>query len=74
MGSSTQEWGNKLGACMDEAEKARKWKRACSLRADGAERRHANGRGHALCVQMEPKESTQEDESASAACIPSENE
>lgn len=109
MGSSTQERGDKLGACMDEAEKARRGKGICNLRAGERGDKHAKGRGYATCVQgrgargtqredsMQPacreeaektrkwkracslradgaERSTQEDESASAACLPSENE
>jgi len=59
---------------MDEAEKARRERGICSLRADGAERKHAERGEDAPCVQVEPKGSTQRDESASAAGIPSEKE
>jgi len=64
----------KLPACSRSRKKARRERGICSLRAGKRQKKHANGRGHATCVQLEPEGSTQVDESASAACIPSEKE
>jgi len=55
-------------ACREEAEKARKWKRASSLRAAGAERKHAERGGYVHCVQGRGRKSTQMEEGMQPAC------